>query len=258
MDPNDRSSPADALAALREASQPPPSLASDLRRLLAAWWSRAGTARAGMARVATVALVVAIGLAAGAWWWRSSTHGSGEAGFPLPSTVVPFQLDGAAGPTSSVPAEIVVHAAGAVARPGVYRVAHGARVGDVLEAAGGVTPDADVDRLNLAAPLADGVRVYVPRHGEENPAAPLAADSGGGPAAGAAGPAGAAGTGGKLDLNTATAEQLETLPGIGPATAAAIIEHRERKGRFRSVDGLLDVRGIGPAKLEQIRDAVRV
>lgn len=256
MDPNDRSSPADALAVLREASQPPPSPASDLRRLLAAWWSRAGTARAGMGRVATVALVVAIGLAAGAWWW-SSTHRSGEAGFPLPSTVVPFQLD-VAGPTSSVPAEIVVHAAGAVARPGVYRVAPGARVGDVLEVAGGVTPDADVDRLNLAAPLADGVRVYVPRHGEANPAAPLAADPGGGPSTGAAGPAGMAGTGSKLDLNTATAEQLETLPGIGPTTAAAIIEHRERKGPFRSVDALLDVRGIGPARLEQIRDLVRV
>jgi competence protein ComEA len=209
-----------------------------------------------------VALVVAIGLVAGAWWW-SSTRGSGEAGFPLPSTVVPFQLDVAAGPTSSVPAEIVVHAAGAVARPGVYRVAPDARVGDLLEVAGGVTPDADVDRLNLAAPLADGVRVYVPRRGEADPAPALAADPGGGPAGGVAGPsggagAGGAGAGGKLDLNTATAEQLETLPGIGPATAAAIIEHRERKGPFRSVDALLDVRGIGPAKLEQIRDAVRV
>jgi competence protein ComEA len=148
-----------------------------------------------------------------------------------------------------VTTELVVHAAGAVVVPGVHRLPGGSRVQDVLAAAGGPTPDADLDRVNLAAPVVDGERVWIPRMGEEAP--PLA--PGGSPA-----PAAGAPTAGPVDLNTATAEQLDTLPGIGPATAAAIIEHRERNGPFRSVDELLDVPGIGDAKLAQLRDLVSV
>ena len=122
---------------------------------------------------------------------------------------------------------------------------------DVVEAAGGPSPDADLDQLNLAAKVGDGDRVYVPRRGEALPA--QASTPGAGPVA-AGGPAGA----GPVDLNTATAEQLEALPGVGPATAAAILDYRREHGRFRSVDELLDVRGIGEAKLAALRPKVRV
>ena len=140
-----------------------------------------------------------------------------------------------------------VHVAGAVASPGVYRLGPSARVADALDAAGGPAGDADVDALNLAAKVADGERVYVPRKGESPPP----------PASGGAGPGGTAKPA-VLDLNTATAEQLEELPGVGPATALAIVEHRTERGRFRSVDDLLEVRGIGEAKLAAIRPKVRV
>ncbi|MBW3649299.1 MAG: helix-hairpin-helix domain-containing protein [Actinobacteria bacterium] len=144
-----------------------------------------------------------------------------------------------------VPGEVVVHAAGAVVQPGLYRLGGRARVADAVDAAGGPGPDADLDALNLAARLGDGDRIYVPRKGEIVPGAPPAA----GPAGGPAGP---------LDLNTATADQLDALPGIGPATAEAIIAYRKEHGRFRSIDELLEVRGIGEAKLAALRSKVRV
>jgi competence protein ComEA len=160
--------------------------------------------------------------------------------------------DGGASATTA-PTEVVVHVAGAVASPGVRRLPPGSRVTDALDAAGGALPGADLPRINLAALLVDGQQVYVPKPGEEVPVA----------AAGVPGGAGAAGSGGPVpgaavDLNTATAEQLDTLPGVGPATAAAIIAHREQHGPFTAVDQLLDVRGIGEAKLEQLRDLVSV
>lgn len=148
-----------------------------------------------------------------------------------------------AGPATTAP-DVRVHAAGAVTRPGVYRVSATARVSDVVDAAGGPTPEADLDLVNLAARVADGERVYVPRRGEASPAL-----------VGAAGPSGPAVP---VDLNTATAAQLDTLPGVGPATAAAIVQHRDEHGRFRAVDELLEVRGIGPAKLAALRARVRV
>ncbi len=163
---------------------------------------------------------------------------AGTAGDPAPTT------------TTTAPA-VVAHAAGAVQAPGVYRLDAGARAGDLLEAAGGAAPDADVQRLNLAAPVADGAQVYVPRIGEVPPA-PV-----GGGAAGSTAPAGGTG-GGPVNLNTATAEQLEELPGVGPAIASAILDERERRGRFATVDELLDVRGIGDARMEQLRDLVTV
>ena len=140
--------------------------------------------------------------------------------------------------------EVTVHAAGAVNTPGVYRLAAGSRVADLLSAAGGATADADLDQLNLAAPLADGERILVPRRGERVEAS----------AGSTAEPSPTA----KVDLNTASAEELDKLPGIGPATAEAIIRHRETYGRFRSVTDLLEVRGIGEAKLEQLRPLVKV
>ena len=149
---------------------------------------------------------------------------------------------------------LTVHAAGAVAHPGVYGVRTGARVADVVTVAGGPSGEADLDRLNLAAPVSDGERVWVPRRGEAGEEPALSAGPGGGPAAG-----GSTGTAQPLvDINRASAQELDALPGVGPATAAAIVAWRQANGRFRSVAALLEVRGIGPAKFEVLRPLVRV
>lgn len=158
-----------------------------------------------------------------------------------------------AAPTTT--ALLVVHAAGAVARPGVYLLPSNARVDDVLAAAGGPAADADLDAVNLAEGLADGLRIAFPRRGVPVPTitAPTRASA---PSVAVVG--GASTTIVPVDLNTATPAELDALPGVGPATAAAIIEFRTRNGRFRSVAQLLDVPGIGDAKLSALRSRVRV
>ena len=177
---------------------------------------------------------------------------------PPPELALPFAGaagDAAPSTTASTTApealDVVAHAAGAVARPGVYRLAVGSRVADLLDAAGGPTPEADLDRLNLAALLVDGQQVFVPLPDEAVP--PV-----GPPTAGAGAPALPGATAGPVDLNTATLDELDELPGVGPATAQAIVDERERRGGFTAVDELLDVRGIGDAKLAALRDLVRV
>ena len=156
-------------------------------------------------------------------------------------------------PTSTALA--AVHAAGAEVHPGVYLLPPGARVDDVLAAAGGATPDADLDSVNLAEAVVDGERVAFPRRGQPVPTitAPTRAST---PVAGtgAAAPTNAP----LLDLNAATAAELDALPGVGPATAAAILTFRAGLGRFRQVAQLLDVPGIGDAKLAALRPRVRV
>ena len=156
------------------------------------------------------------------------------------------------GAPATPPVTVTVHVAGQVASPGVYAVPAGGRVADAVVAAGGTASEADVEQLNLAARLSDGERIYVPKKGEPPPVvvAPPAPAGGGTKAAGA--PAG------PVDLNTATAEQLEALPGVGPATSKAILTYRANHGRFRSVTELLEVPGIGPAKLEALRPLVKV
>ena len=141
----------------------------------------------------------------------------------------------------------MVHVAGAVADPGVYELPGGSRVHAAIDAAGGPLRKAEPSALNLAAPLVDGERIYVPRVGESVPAAVDVATSGT-----------AAQPSGPIDVNDATVEQLDELPGIGPTTAAAIVDHRQQNGPFASVDDLEAVSGIGPAKLEAIRDLVTV
>ncbi len=156
---------------------------------------------------------------------------------------------GAAPPDAAPAATLLVHVAGAVVVPGVHVVATGGRVADAVAAAGGPTADAHTDAINLAAPVSDGDRVYVPRVGDAVDV-PVGVTPGTSPPAAGGAPAG------PVSINTATAEQLDALPGIGPATAAAIVAHREANGPFPDVDALADVRGIGPAKLEAIRPLV--
>jgi competence protein ComEA len=156
----------------------------------------------------------------------------------------------AAGPASLAPPLLVVEVGGAVLRPGVYRLAAGARVGDAVAAAGGFAPSVDAEAadraLNLGAPLTDGQEVHVPRRGEFAPAG-----GAGGAGGGVASPSA---TGGLVDINHASAEVLDTLPGIGPATAAKIIGARP----FASVDDLERRKVVGAATLAKIRALVTV
>jgi competence protein ComEA len=155
----------------------------------------------------------------------------------------------------------VVHVAGAVRRPGVYRLPAGARVQEAVRRAGGARRGANVNGINLAAKVVDGQQVVVPSRTQAGSGAPAAAA--GAPAEGsaaegsaAAGGAGAA-PGPPISLNNATAEQLDTLDGVGPATAQKIIAWRTQHGGFRSVADLGQVPGIGPKKLAALRDRVQ-
>jgi competence protein ComEA len=147
-------------------------------------------------------------------------------------------------------ATLTVHVAGAVKKPGLYTLPSGSRVRDALDAAGGAKPDADLDGLNLAEVVSDGQKIYVPYQSETRVAAadnPQRAER-----------AAQAPPRFPIDLNRASAEELEQLPGIGPVLAARIVELRRLRGRFQSVEELLDVHGIGPKRLEQIRPYVIV
>ena len=136
---------------------------------------------------------------------------------------------------------LVVDVVGAVRRPGLYRLSQGARIADAIARAGGATRRADIALVNLAAPLADGTQVVVPAR------APTGA---GGPSASPAAPPG------PVHLNTATLEQLDALPGVGPVTAQKILDYRQQHGAFSSVDELDAIPGIGPARLDQLRELV--
>jgi competence protein ComEA len=140
------------------------------------------------------------------------------------------------------PSPLRLHVAGAVQHPGIVAVAPGAIVADAIEAAGGALPGADLDSLNLAAAVESGQQILVPLPGTAAPAeSSLGAPSTSG-----------------LDLNRASAAELESLPGIGPSLASAIVQYRDQNGPFLSVEELLDVPGIGPTRLSQLRDLVRV
>ncbi len=140
------------------------------------------------------------------------------------------------------PLKVVVHVCGAVKVPGVYELSGSKRVTDAIQVAGGPTPDANLDALNLAAKLVDGQKIYVPKEGES--ISPTLSGNGT--------------VDGPINLNTASVEQLDKLPGIGPVLAQRIIEYRESNGDFKSIDDLQKVEGIGPKKFEQIKDRVTV
>ena len=166
-------------------------------------------------------------------------------GARAPDVVAPLEpIADAREPASR--AALVVHVVGAVRRPGLFRLPEGARVADAVARAGGATRKADLAGLNLAAPLVDGVQVLVPPRAGEGTSA----------ATGTGGTEAAPGTGPKPSLATATIEELDGLPGVGPVTAQRIVEYRTEHGPFRSVDDLDAVPGIGPTRVEQLRDLV--
>ncbi len=147
---------------------------------------------------------------------------------------------------------VVVHVAGRVARPGVYRLRTGARGADAVAAAGGAMPDADTSAVNLAAPLKDGQQLVLPAAGA--PSGP--AGTQGGSAAPVTAGGGARAPGAKVDLNTADAAALDALPGVGPSTAKKIVDDREANGPFKTAEDLLRVAGIGPKKFDALKDLV--
>ncbi|MFT7610819.1 MAG: competence protein ComEA [Candidatus Aldehydirespiratoraceae bacterium] len=205
--------------------------------------------RLGITPAAIVGGALAVAVAGFGGWWAFRTPD------PVPvEQVLPRASDSgpvvtaAADPTSS-PLVVVVHVDGAVAHPGVHELFPGGRVIDAVEAAGGLLVESDRERLNLAAIVNDGQRVWVPFVGEDEPAVV-------GPVGGDAETTTA--SIGTINLNDADSAALETLPGIGPSIAAAILQHREQEGRFERVEDLLEVAGIGPARLDQLEALVTV
>ena len=184
------------------------------------------------ALILVAALAVVLLAASRLFGASASSHPSALARAPI----VPQGRSSAAGGTGVVVIDVV----GAVRRPGLYHLTQGARVADAVARAGGTTAKADLAAVNLAAPVADGEQVVVPRRG----------------AGAAPGAAGAAAAQGPVHLSTATLDQLDSLPGVGPVTAQKILDYRAKHGAFHSVDELDAVPGIGPARLDTLRDLV--
>jgi competence protein ComEA len=213
----------------------------------AVWWGQSVTAPASMDQVRAAGTAVPAASETG-----EAAAGAGEAVADAGAS------DAAAGdgPAASAGAGIAVtvHVSGAVIHPGLVTLPTGGRVGDAVVAAGGLTGDADMARVNLARALVDGEQVHLPRIGEDPPEPVTPADSGS-PDTGV--PSSAPGDG-LLDLNRASAAELEELPGIGPARAAAIVEHRERHGPFGVPGDLRAVPGIGEVTFQNLAPLVVV
>jgi len=206
-----------------------------------------------------VGSVVSVVLVAGAGWWLVQVPP------PPPEAALEFAPSLTSVPVVSksvavgdalpdanviVPQFLTVHVAGAVKSPGVYRLRQGARVNDGVDAAGGATTSADLDSVNLASLVNEGEQIYIPKRGEK----PRTITSRPQLSVGDAGTNRVTGevTARVININLASATQLEQLPGVGPATAKAIVAYREKYGAFNTVEDLLKVRGIGPAKLSEI------
>jgi len=161
---------------------------------------------------------------------------------------------------SATTAVLLVHVIGQVRHPGVVRLPTDARVLDAVKAAGGATSSADLNHLNLARPVVDGEQIVVPKPGESLavPGPPGPGAAGAGTGSGGQGSAGVGPTGGLVDLNTADASALDSLPGVGPVLSQRILDWRTGHGRFSSVDELGEVSGIGDKLLARIRPKVRV
>ena len=219
------------------------------------WWRWLGWKR-------LVVGVVALPVAAVVVWWFVQLPTPPVENFIPTATTSPninselpsfspsdLLLDGADSQRGVESLRIAVHVVGAVQQPGVYHLAAGSRGDDAVRLAGGATAQADLKQVNLAAVLVDGQQLLIPRRGERIPNNSVPNTVPNAPRNGV--PT-------LIDINQATVADLDRLPGVGPSTARAIVDHRTRNGPFASVDDLLAVRGIGPAKLAELRALVRV
>lgn len=205
--------------------------------------------------MALVAVAVALGLAVTTWWVArdqpvaagDGAPAAGEVAAPLLAVGSPAASAGANGPAAPEGGTVTVDVTGDVRRPGIVVLDQGARVTDALQAAGGARRGVELASINLARVLVDGEQIVV---GAPVGAAPVLPEATGGTAPGAAGPL--------VNLNLATQAELETLPGVGPVTAQAIIAWREQRGGFTSVDELLEIDGIGEKTLAQLAPQVTV
>ncbi len=188
-------------------------------------------------------LLLVVALLVGARYVVRMGAPAGAAAPPIVGSAADPAGAGSPGASASASTRLVVYVVGAVRRPGLYRLASGSRIADAVARAGGVTRKADPAALNLAAPLADGEQVLVPAMLPRAVAAAQGAPVPGVPV-------------GPIQLSSATAEQLDSLPGVGPVTAQKILDYRTEHGAFRSVDDLDDVPGIGPSRVEQLRGLV--
>ena len=227
--------------------------------------------RAGLREVpgSVVGAVLVLAVATTAWaawrWWpraseaRDASPALFEAGVvdsgggAAPERQLLEPPGSESGSSAAAPGSVFVHVAGKVRRPGVYELPVGSRVVDGVEAAGGVVGDAAPDALNLARVLGDGEQVVVLSREEAKRGTPSGVS--GGSAAGVAAPSGPRSL---VNINTADKTQLDTLPGVGPSTAAKIVAEREANGPFQSAEDLGRVSGIGPKRLDQLKDLVCV
>ncbi len=218
--------------------------------LVPARWRRARVdpGRPGSTALAVVAALAALVAAAGVWLERPRP----EPVAALPAVVVADPAAPAAPATTAAPAPavLVVSVSGRVARPGLVELPDGARVADALDAVGGPLPGTDLTLLNLARRVVDGEQIAV--------GVPPAPDAAGVAAPAPGAPAGAAAAGGPVDLNTATLDQLDALPGVGPVTAQRILDWRAANDRFTRVEQLREVDGIGEARFGTLRELVVV
>ncbi|MGH3932300.1 MAG: helix-hairpin-helix domain-containing protein [Pseudonocardiaceae bacterium] len=214
---------------------------------LVRWWvpaplrdARWEPGRPGALMLSLVAALAAVIAAVGVWWERP---------VPVPAPMLPLVAPASAADSaisSTAAPELVISVVGRVARPGLVRLPDGSRVADAVDAVGGALPDTDLMGLNLARRLSDGEQLMVGV--TPPPGQPADGGVGGAPA----------GTDPVVNLNTATVDQLDALPGVGPVTAQRILDWRVKHGRFTSVDQLREVSGIGQARFAQLRDLVRV
>ena len=215
-----------------------------------------------------IIILVAVILAGGVFWMLKHFHPAlflGEPDLVVETEAAPPP---AVPPTPTPKPEIAVHVTGAVKVPGVYYLATGARVHEAIEKAGGTTDRADVHSLNLAAKIRDGQQIDVPEVHQisdvrqntpisstvEEPVIPISPDRSVPPQPSVQKPAPSDGS--RININTATAQELQTLRGVGPALAQRIVEYRQTSGGFSTIDDLTNVKGIGPKTLEKIRDSI--